>query len=317
MGHGHGHGHGAVRESGANHAESRAADRSRLLKVLAVTVSVLVLEVVGAIVTGSLALLADAGHMATDASAVVIALSASWVASRPAGPRATFGWHRAEILGALVNAVVLLGVCGFLGYTAVRRLIEPTEVDGVGMLGFAAAGLAANLVSLAIMLRTDRSSLNIRGAFLEVLTDTLGSVLALVAGVIIWLTGFERADAIVTLLIALLILPRSFSLLRDSVAVLLEAAPADFDAEAVRTHLARQPGVVEVHDLHVWTITSGLPSLSVHVAVRDEVLAERGLGAVLDDLTTCVADHFGIRHATIQVEPQSHRAHEDLGATGC
>lgn len=288
-----------------------------MLKVLAITVLVLVVEVVGAFVTGSLALLADAGHMATDATAVVIALSASWVATRPRGPRATFGLHRAEILGALVNAVVLLGVCGFLGVTAIRRLVEPAEVHGAGMLGFALIGLVANLGSLAIMVRADRSSLNVRGAFLEVLTDTLGSVLALVAGGVIWLTGFEWADAIATLLIALLIVPRSFSLLRESVAVLLETAPADLDVAAVQRHLAAQPGVVEVHDLHAWTITSGLPSLSVHVAVDDQVLAEKGLGAVLDDLAACVATHFGIQHATFQVEPLSHRTHEDLGASGC
>ncbi len=309
---GHGHGHAAE-----GHAASRAADRGRLLKVLAVTLTVLVVEVVGALLTGSLALLADAGHMATDGAAVAIALSASWVATRPRTPRATFGLHRAEILGALVNAVVLLGVCGVLGWTAIRRLAEPTSVNGEGMLGFALVGLLANLISLGIMLRADRTSLNVRGAFLEVLTDTLGSILAIVAGLVIWLTGFERADAIATLLIAVLILPRSLSLLRDSVAVLLETTPAGLDVATVEEHLRRVPGVVDVHDLHAWAITSGMPSLSVHVTVTDQVLAEHGIGAVLDDLSTCVAEHFGIRHSTFQIEPVSHRSHEDLGETGC
>ncbi|WP_235737046.1 cation diffusion facilitator family transporter [Nocardioides alcanivorans] len=307
MGHGHGHGHAA----------SRAADRRRLVQVLAVTGTVLVIEVIGAWLTGSLALLADAGHMATDASAVLIALSASYVATRPAGPRATFGWHRFEVLAALVNAVVLLGVCGFLGWSAVRRLAHPTEVEGGGMLLFALAGLLANLVSLAILANADRTSLNIRGAFLEVLTDALGSVLAIVAGAVIWLTDWTRADAIATLLIALLILPRSLSLIRDAGAVLLETAPRDLDLLDVERHLAEVPGVVEVHDLHAWTITSGMPSLSAHVAVTDAALAERGVGAYLDELAACVADHFGIRHATFQVEPAGHRKHEDLGEAGC
>ncbi len=307
MGHGHGHGHAA----------GRAADRSRLAKVLAITVTALVVQVVGAWWTGSLALLADAGHMATDASAVVIALSASWVASRPVRGRATFGLHRAEILGAVVNAVVLLGVCGVLGWTALRRLIEPTEVHGVGMLGFALVGLAANALSLTVLMRADRSSLNIRGAFLEVLTDTLGSLFAIVAAVVIATTGFLRADALATLAIAVLILPRSVSLLRDAGAVLLEVAPAGLDLDEVHRHLSEVDGVVDVHDLHAWTITSGMASLSVHVSVTDEVLAARGPGPVLDALSRCVADDFGIAHATFQVEPVGHRHHEDLGETGC
>ncbi|CAM3289507.1 cation diffusion facilitator family transporter [Nocardioides dubius] len=315
MGVGHGHGHAAGQDGG--HAASRAADRGRLVKVLAVTASVMVIEVIGAWVTGSLALLADAGHMATDASAVLIALSASYVATRPPGPRATFGLHRAEILAALVNAVVLLGVCGWLAWAAIGRLRDPEPVHGSGMVGFALLGLLANLVALAILVRADRSSLNIRGAFLEVATDTLGSVLALVAGAVIWLTGFDRADALASLAIAVLILPRSISLIRDSAAVLLETAPKGLDLADVRRHLARLPGVVEVHDLHAWTITSGMPSLSAHVTVTDERLAEQGVGAVLDELSACVGEHFGIRHATFQVEPQSHREHEDLGEPGC
>jgi len=305
VGIGHDHAH--------NHAEGRAVDRGRLLKVLGITATVLVVEVVGAWVTGSLALLADAGHMATDATAVLIALSASWVATRPSGPRATFGLHRAEVLAALVNAVVLLVVCGFLVWTAVGRLVAPTEVHGQGMVGFALLGLLANLVSLAVLARADRTSLNIRGAFLEVLTDALGSVLAVVAGLVVWLTGFARADAIATLAIAVLILPRSLALVRDAGRVLLEATPHDLDVAAVVQHLSEVPGVVEVHDLHAWTITSGMNSFSVHVTVTDEALAERGLGEILDQLSGCVADHFGIRHATFQVEPLSHRSHEDLG----
>lgn len=307
MGHGHGHGHAA----------SRAADRRRLVQVLAITGAVLVIEVIGAWFTGSLALLADAGHMATDASAVLIALSASYVAARPASPRATFGYHRFEVLAALVNAVVLLGVCGFLGWSAVRRLMEPAEVEGGAMLLFAIAGLLANLVSLAILMRADRTSLNIRGAFLEVATDALGSVFAIAAGAVIWLTDWTRADALATLAIAVLILPRSVALIRDSAAVLLETAPRDLDLVEVQRHLAGVPGVVDVHDLHAWTITSGMPSLSAHVAVDGEALAEHGVGVYLDALEECLAEHFGILHATFQVEPEGHREHEDLGEAGC
>lgn len=318
MGVGHGHGHRHRHRGGAGtHAAGRAADRRRLLVVLLVTCSVLAIEIVGALITGSLALLADAGHMATDASAVLIALSASYVASRPPSPRATFGLHRAEVLAALVNAVVPLGVCGWLAYAAIGRLREPAEVHGSGMFGFALLGLIANLISLAILMRADRSSLNIRGAFLEVATDALGSVLALVAGAVIWATGFDRADALASLAIAVLILPRAIGLIRESSAVLLETAPRGLDLAEVRRHLLEVPGVLDVHDLHAWTITSGMPSLSAHVSVTDQVLREDGVGAVLDVLSDCVADHFQIRHATFQVEPVSHRGHEDLGEAGC
>lgn len=303
--------------AGHGHAAGRAADRGRLRLVLLITVTVLVVELVGALLTGSLALLADAGHMATDATGVVIALSAAYVATRPATPRRTFGLHRAEILAALVNAVVLLGVCTFLGYVGVRRLITPSEVEAGPMIAFAAVGLLANAVSLLVLQRSDSGSLNMRGAWLEVASDLVGSVLAVAAGLVIVLTGFHRADAIASLLIAGLILPRSFSLLRESVSVLMESTPRGLDLAEVERHLAGVGGVTEVHDLHAWTITSGIPSLSAHVTVTDEALAARGVGVLLDELSLCVAGHFGVRHATFQVEPVSHRRHEDLGEAGC
>jgi cobalt-zinc-cadmium efflux system protein len=307
MGAGHGHGHAA----------GRADDRARLRLVLLVTVVVLVAELVGAAVTGSLALLADAGHMATDAAGVVVALSAGYVAARPPTPRRTFGLHRAEILAALVNALVLLVLCTFLAYAGVRRLLDPAEIDAGPMVGFALVGLLANAASLAVLVRSTSGSLNMRGARLEVASDLLGSLLAVTAGLVIWLTGFHRADAIASLLIAGLILPRSFSLLRESVAVLMESTPRGLDLADVERHLAGVPGVTDVHDLHAWTITSGMPSLSAHVTVTDEALSDRGVGAVLDDLGACVAGHFGVRHATFQVEPAGHRRHEDLGEAGC
>ncbi|CAN5419074.1 cation diffusion facilitator family transporter [soil metagenome] len=303
MGHGHGHGHAA----------GRAADRSRLRWALLVTLVVLVVEVVGAALTGSLALLADAGHMATDAGAVVLALGASYVASLPASRRSTFGYHRAEVLAALLNAVVLIGVCGYLAYAGISRLADPVSVDAGPMIGFAVVGLIANATSLVILNRSDTDSLNMRAAVAEVGADLLGSIFAIAAGVAILGWGFDRGDAIASLAIAGLIVPRAGLLLRDAAVVLLEIAPKNLDVDQVEHHLRHVDGVLDVHDLHAWTITSGMASLSAHVTVTDEALAERGVGAILDELCACVTDHFDVRHATFQVEPASHEAHEDLG----
>jgi len=302
---------GAGREHG--HAEGRTTDRARLRLVLALTGVVLAVELVGAWLTGSLALLADAGHLATDAAAVILALGASYVAAMPAGRRSTFGYHRAEILAALVNALVLLGVCGYLAAAGLRRLAEPAEVDAGPMVAFALVGLAANAVSLTILRRSDTGSLNLRAAATEVAADLLGSVLAVVAGLVILGTGWLRADSIASLVIAAMILPRAVLLWRDAAVILLELAPPGLDLAEVRRHLLGSPGVVDIHDLHAWTITSGMPSLSAHVTVTGEALAARGVGQILDELADCVAEHFGVQHATFQVEPETHRAHEDLG----
>lgn len=302
MGAGHDHAHG--------HAAGRAEDRRRLLLVLLVTGSVVVVEAIGAWLSGSLALLADAGHMLTDAAGIVIALLASLIASRPSDPRRTFGYHRAEIFAAVLNALVLLVVCGYLAYAGTRRLFDPVDIDAGQMLVFAAVGLVANLVSMALLMSRRDRSLNMKGAYLEVLSDALGSVAAITAGVLVLTTGFERADSIASLLIAALVLPRAWALLHEAGVVLLEAAPRGIDVEEVRRHLRGVAGVVDVHDLHAWTITSGMPALSAHVTVTESTLAERGVGPILDDLTGCVSDHFGIDHATFQVEPESHRDHE-------
>ena len=301
MGHDHGH------------AAGRAGDRRRLRFVLAVTAAVMVVELVGAWLAGSLALLADAGHMATDVAALVLALGASYVATLPGGPRSTFGYHRAEILAALLNALVLLVVCGYLLYAGIGRLTHPAHVEAGPMIAFAAVGLVANGLSMTVLARSETGSLNLRGAATEVLGDLLGSLLAVVAGVVILTTGWLQADAVASLLIAVLILPRSLVLLRDSAAVLLEIAPTDLDLDEVQAHLRAMPGVVDVHDLHAWTITSGIPSLSAHVTVTDEALEEHGVGGILDRLCHCTVEDFGVRHATFQVEPVTHRQHEDLG----
>src|SRR4051794_33063803 len=301
MGHDHGH------------AAGRAEDRSRLRVVLGITLVVMAVEVVGAVVTGSLALFADAGHMGTDAAAVVLALGASYVAGRGGGPRSTFGLHRVEILAAVVNALALLVVCGYLVWAGISRLADPAAVDAGPMIAFAAVGLVANAASLLILNRSRTGSLNLRGAANEVLADLVGSVLAIAAGVAILLWGFDRADPIASLVIAALILPRSVLLLRDAALVLLEVAPQGLDLDDVRRHLLETPGVVDVHDLHAWTITSGMPSLSAHVTVTQEALDEHGVGGILDRLCDCTAEHFDLRHSTFQVEPVTHQEHEDLG----
>jgi cobalt-zinc-cadmium efflux system protein len=251
--------------------------------------------------------------MATDAGAVTLALAASYVASRPSSARRTFGWHRAEILAALVNAVVLLAVCVFLLVEGVRRLVDPPEVDAGPMLVFAVVGLLANGVSLALLAGRRGESLNMRGAYLEVFSDLLGSCAVVVAALAVLVGDVLRADPVATLVIAVLILPRAWSLAREAIDVLLEATPPGLDLEELRTHLLEVPGVVDVHDLHVWTITSGMPSLSVHVTVEDETLASQGVGALLDRFSDCVAAHFEVDHTTFQVEPRSHRGHEHLG----
>jgi cobalt-zinc-cadmium efflux system protein len=292
------------------HDHSRAADRRRLGIAFGIAVLVLVVEVVGGLVSGSLALLADAGHVATDAAGVGLALFASAMASRPATLDRTFGWQRLEVLAAAVNAAVLLGIGAWVVVEAVRRLVHPGEVDTGVMLVAAALGLVANAVSLSVLHGADRSSLNVRGAYVEVLADLLSSVAVVAAALVVRWTAFDRADAVVAVGIAAAIVPRTLRLLREAVDVLLEAAPRGVDLAHVREHIGAVPGVVDVQDLHAWTITSGLPVLSAHVVVADEALAEGHGGAVLDELGACLAGHFDVAHCTFQLESAEHRAHE-------
>jgi cobalt-zinc-cadmium efflux system protein len=288
---------------------SAAAHRGRLATVFAVTVAVLVVELVGAALSGSLALLADAGHVLADGAGIGLALLAIRFAARPATPQRTFGYYRLEILAAVVNAVLLFGVAGFVLVEAGRRLTEPPAVASGLMLAVAAAGLVANAVSLWLLRDGQKTSLNLRGAYLEVWGDLLGSVAVLAAAAVIALTGFRAADPIASAVIAVAILPRTWRLLREAVDVLLEAAPKGVDLAEVRRHLVETPGVTDVHDLHAWTITSGLPVLSVHVVLERDADA----GQVLDGLGACLAGHFDIEHSTFQLEQPEHRGHE--GAT--
>jgi cobalt-zinc-cadmium efflux system protein len=295
-----------------DHAEHAHGNRRRLAAALAIVIVVLLIELGGAWLSGSLALLADAGHMTSDAIGLVVALVASTIAARPATDRHTFGFRRVEVLGALVNGVLLSVVAVAVAIEGVTRLLGPggAHVDGLPLLIVAAVGLVANLVAFAILRGGERDSLNMRGARLEVLGDLFGSIAALAAGVVILTTGFGPADAIASLLIAALIVPRALSLLRDVVHVLTESAPRDTDVEQIRSHLLGTPGVVDVHDVHVWAITSGDSVFTAHVEVEASVFERGETDGMLDRLGECLKGHFDVEHSTFQLEPAGHADHE-------
>ncbi len=280
---------------------------------LSVVLAVLVAEVVGGILTGSLALLSDAGHMASDAIGLGVALVASAVAARPATDRHTYGFRRVEVLAALVNGVLLTVLAVSISIEAVRRLSAPETIEVLAgpMLIVALVGLLANAGTLLLLRGGDRQSLNLRGAYLEVLGDLLGSVVTVAAGAAILLFGFPQADALASLAIALLIAPRAFLLLRDVARVLTESAPRETDVAAIRRHMLETKGVVDVHDVHVWAITSGSPVFSAHVVVASETFTAGRTGQLLDDLGECLSDHFDVAHSTFQLEPTEHAAHEE------
>jgi cobalt-zinc-cadmium efflux system protein len=284
--------------------------RRRLAAVLAITVGIAAADVAAALASGSLVLLADAAHLAADAGGVGLSLLAAYVAGRPATDRATFGYARAEILAATVNALLLLAMAGLIAAEAARRLASPPGVGAAWMIAFGAVALAGNGASLALLRPGQAESLNVRGAFLEVASDTFGALAVIVTGVVVAATGFTRADPIASLAVAALIVPRTWRLLRDAVDVLLEASPRGIDLTEVRSHMTALDGVVTVHDLHAWTITSGLPVLSAHVVVDPAVLADGRSAAMLDALQACLQGHFDVGHSTIQLEPASHAGHE-------
>lgn len=303
---GSGHHHGAGLSAGG-------AQRGRLLTVLAITAVVLAAEVVGGVITGSLALLADAGHMLTDVAGLGLAVLAVTFAARSPTAQRTYGYYRLEILAAVVNGVLLFAIAALILFEAWQRFTHPGTVEGGLMLVFAAVGLVANLVSMLLLRRGAQASLNVKGAYLEVLGDLLGSVAVIAAAAVIAATGWLAADPLASVLVALMILPRTWALLREAVDVLLEATPRGIDLDEVRRHILGTAGVVDAHDLHVWTITSGMPVLSVHVVVDDTALASAcGDGRILDDLGHCLAGHFDIEHSTFQVEPPGHRDHEPV-----
>ena len=281
------------------HTHSAAAGhRSRLVMVFGLTVGILVIEIVGGLVSNSLALLADAGHVFTDVFGIGFALAAIWIGGRPATEGRTFGFLRFEILAAVINAVLLFGVAAIVLFEAWRRLSSPPEVAPGLMLGVAVLGLAANAVSLVLLRKAQGDSLNMRGAYLEVLGDLAGSVAVIVAAMVIMLTGWTPADAVASAVIGLLILPRTWGLLREAVDVLLEATPRGVEMDEVRRHIVEAPGVADVHDLHAWTITSGMNVVSAHIVLDPGADAP----AVLDELCRCLSGDFDIEHSTFQLE---------------
>jgi cobalt-zinc-cadmium efflux system protein len=301
-GRGHSHQHGLT---------ATGRHRRALTAVLALTTLIAIAEVIGALITGSLVLIADAAHMTADAAGVGLSLLAAYFAARPATARRTFGYARAEILAAMVNGVLLFGMAAFIFIEAIRRLISPSPVQSGLLIVFGLIALAANGVSLLLLRRGQAESLNLRGAFLEVASDTLGAAAVIVTGIVIATTGFTRADPIASLAVGLLILPRTWQLLREAVDVLLEASPRGIDLTEVRRHMIELGGVRGVHELHAWTITSGLPVLSAHVVVDAEILADGRSGMMLDRLQDCLRGHFDVEHSTFQLELAGHVDHED------
>lgn len=279
------------------------AHRSRLAVVLGISLSIFLVEAIGAYFTNSLALLADAGHILADAAGIGTALLAVWLAARPATQERTFGVYRLEIIAAVLNGLLLFAIAGYVLLEAARRFQAPPDVASLAMLGFAVIGLAANLLSAWLLRDAQRESLNARGAFLEVLSDAAGSGAVILAALVILATGFHGADAIASAFIGIFIIPRTWRLLRDAVDVLLEATPKDVNMSEVRRHILEAPGVRDVHDLHVWTITSGMNVVSAHVIVEPNVEPS----AMLDHLCRCLGTQFDIDHSTFQLETADRR----------
>lgn len=300
-GHTQGHAHGPDAVTAARMPpRERAKEKRSLLWTLAVTASIMVLEAVGGWLSGSLALQADAGHMLTDSSSLLLSFLAISFASRPADLRRTFGFYRAEILAALVNGAALVVVAALIFWEGIQRLRSPEEIRVGTMLGVAAIGLVANVVGIVLLRERSHGSLNVRGAYLHVVGDALSSVGVVVAGLVIWATGWVYADAIVSLAIALVIVWGAVALIREATDVLLEAVPSHLDLAEVLHAMERTDGVSRVHDLHVWTISSGMYALSAHVVVDSCDLGRND--EILRDLRETLSSRFGLEHVTLQIE---------------
>jgi cobalt-zinc-cadmium efflux system protein len=283
-----------------HHRDHRHASAApgRLRIVLVLTAAYMVAEVVGGFLANSLALLADAGHMLADVAALALGVFASWVARRPPNSERTYGYYRAEILAALANGAALLAVAVAIVVEAVRRIPNPEAVNGPAMFGVAAGGLCVNLIGMALLRDARHANLNVHGAWLHIALDALGSVGALTAGLLAWTFGWSLADPIASLLLSMLVVYSAWSLLRQAVAVLMEGTPSGIDADEVRGSMLGVQGVRDVHDLHVWTITSGMHSLSAHVSVAEA----RQAGRILRELQAVLAERFGLDHVTLQLE---------------
>jgi cobalt-zinc-cadmium efflux system protein len=289
-----------------DHARGSVKHRGRLLAVLALTFSYMVIEATAGFITDSLVLVADAGHMLTDVAGLVLALVAIWFAQRPASAKMTFGYYRTEILAALTNSLLLFGVSGYILYEAAGRFSDPPDVPSIPLLVVASVGLGVNLIGARLLMAGARETLNVRGAFFEILGDILGSVGAISAGLILLTTGWPYADPLFAAAVGLLILPRTWNLLRGAVDVLLEGAPANISMADVQEVIMSVAGVQSVHDLHIWTVTSGFVSLSAHIET-DQL---RDQHEVLVDIRRLLFERFGIDHATVQIETQA--LHQEL-----
>jgi cobalt-zinc-cadmium efflux system protein len=289
--------------------------RGPLAVAFAITAAILVAEVVGALITGSLALLVDAGHMLTDAGGLALALFAAHLSLRPPTSHPTWGFRRAEVLAALGQSAVLLAVGVYVLVEGIGRLWSPPEIPPGELVVFGIIGLAGNLAAMLVLFSRRSASINLRAAFLEVVNDALGSVAVVAAAIVIAITGWQRADTVAALLIGLLILPRAAKLLWETMSVLLESTPPGLDLDDVRAHLLEVEHVREVHDVHASLIATGLPVLSAHVVVENECFKGGHAGHILDQLQDCVATHFAIavEHSTFQLEPATHLEHEHPG----
>lgn len=298
-GHGHAsHGHASHGHGGHDHSHIPAGTGERRLQLtLVLTTAWLVVEAVGGLITGSLALLADAGHMLSDAGALLIALLAIRIARRPPDARRTYGWKRAEVLGAMINGGTLMAIGGAIAMEAVDRWRDPTAVDGATMFMLAAGGLVVNLVAMAILSGGRSAGLNQRAAWLHVMSDALGSVGAMIAGLAVWAADWRLADPIASIAIAGLVVRASWSLLRDALDVLMESAPVHLDVDAIRAALNAQAGVLSVHDLHVWMLTPEEVALSGHIVTESDG------PELLVRLCAMLREDYHIGHATLQVEP--------------
>ena len=295
-----------------DHDHGASSNRTRLAIAFAITASILVAEVIGAILTGSLALLVDAGHMLTDAGGLLLALIAASLALRPASARYTWGFRRAEVLAALAQASILLAVGIYAFVEGVKRLFEPPEVSSTGLLVFGIIGLVGNVAAILILSAGRGANLNMRAAFLEVINDALGSVAVIVSAIVIALTGWTQIDAIAAMLISALIIPRTLLLLKESTNILLESTPKGLDLDAVRGRILAMPHVVAVHDLHASQIATGLPILSAHVVIEPSCFRDGHAPEILGDLQGCVAKDFrvNVEHSTFQLEPATHVTRE-------
>ena len=304
------HGQAAHGKRSHQHGVGTDADRRYLIIALILLAAFMLFEVVVAVMAGSLALLSDSGHMLSDVGAIAVSLWAISLAARPATGAWTFGWKRAEILSAAANGITLLVVSGIIAFEAIRRLIHPPHVDGGPVLVVAIIGVGVNVLAAWSLTKANRSSLNIEGAFKHILTDLYGFLGTVIAGIVILTTGFVRADSIASLVVVGLMLRAAWGLLRDSGRVLLEAAPEGVDLDDIRAHLLEDEHVHDVHDLHVWTLTSDLPTLSAHVVIDNSCFTDNHAPQLLDTLQACLTGHFDVEHSTFQFEPSSHAAHE-------